>query len=580
MGFRSASGAAQSLGAICVLSSTLSAVSCDLAQNLTDVGGSLTNPDAALLDRPGRKLASGAYRHLLVDGSLENGGHVVAIRSDREQEEIAIIPYLEGSGCFVTPGIAVERISSRVDVELSGMLAIQRDQNESGRGEITFVDFDCDELNSLQDASIPQIAFPIGQPRGILTITTSGDLYFVNPRSQAIDRISEGVSTARTAGNSLWTIESGELVARDINLQEIGRMGTGVVEFVVAGGSKITAAYRDEDGISIWTADESSTVISKTGCGILAWGGDTIGFTEPCQGGELHVYTIGSRIGSDEEFVTLVGPKDVIYPERAITTWGQGTQPSEIVLTVSDPDQVGDRLMVASIPEEATEEDGVYRLEFKLLSDDSATIRGGQIFIDWDGVTGKLVELWRDDDDLAIGLLEIAPGVAQLLGDGPYSPLGVLTDFENGVGSLRAYSKKGTEIESTLLAKKVPVQTQYAEEDTGRRLFIADSRDGSVGALYLTDGPSGKSPAKSRKIADNVYVDTARFLDQPRGVAYLAGQADSDYVALRVWLMDSELTLTIHETVSEYRMVPWPAPGILYAVPAGDDQGLWFSKAR
>lgn len=580
MGSRSPGKSVHGLLVICAFSCSAGTFSCDLAQSLTDVGGTLTNPDAALLDSPGRKIASGSYRHLLVDGSLENGGHVVAIRSDRGEDEVAIIPYLDGSGCFVTPGIAVERISSRVDVELSGMLAVQRDLNENGRGEITFVDFDCAQLNSLQDASLPQILFPATGPRGLLTITSSGQLYFVNARSQAIDPIADDVTIARTAGDSLFTLENGELVVRDGTFREIARIGTGVLEFVVAGGSKITVAYRDEEGISIWTESAGNTVISETGCGILGWGGDTIAFTEPCDAGELNVYTLGSRIGSDSEFVKLIGPPGVIYPERALLTWGQGNQPTEIVLVVSDPEQVGDKLMVARVPEEPAEGDAVYRLDLELLSDDSAAIRGGQVFTDWNGVTGTLAELERDEDDVTVGLREIAQGVAQILGDGPYSPLGILADFEDGVGTLRAYSKDGSDITSVVLAENVPVQNHFAHEETLRRLFIAESRDGSVGALYLTDEPNGDSPADSKKIADNVYLDTARFLDQPRGVAYLAKQADSDYVALRVWLMDAELTLTVHEAVSEYRTVPWPAPGILYAVPAGADQGLWFSKAR
>lgn len=567
------------LGITSVLLCSAGALSCDLAQNLTDVGGALTNPDAALLDRPGRKLASGSYHHLLVDGSLESGGHVVAIRTDRGQDEVAIIPYLKGSGCSVSPGIAVERISSRIDVELSGMLAVQHNKNENGRGEITFVDFDCKELNKLEDASLPQIAFPFTEPRGFLTADSSGVLYFVNARNQEIRTIAEGVTVARTAGDSLWTLENGEIVIRGGNLREIARTGNGVLEFVVSGGSKITAAYRDSEGISIWTEEDGSTLISETGCGLVGWGVDAIAFTAPCGGGELHAYTLGSRIGSDEEFVEIIGPSGVSYPERALPTWGQDNRPTEVILTLSDPEQPGDILTVARVPEEPSE-DGTYRLELEQLSADSAVIRGGKIFTDWNGTTGTLVELERDEDGTTTGLIEIAENVAQLIGDGPYSPLGVLVDYADGVGTLKAFRKRGADITSEVLAENVPLQTHFTDEESGRRLFIAHSQNGSVGDLYLADEPVGRTPPDSQKIAENVYIDTARFLDQPRGVAYLAKQTNSDYVALRVWLEDSDLTLTIHKAVSEYRTVPWPAPGILYAVPAGDDQGLWFSKAR
>jgi hypothetical protein len=460
------------------------------------------------------------------------------------------------------------------------MLAIQRNQNENGRGEITFVDFDCTELNSLQDAGLPQTPFPPLEARGFLTINSSSQLYFIDARSQAIETVAENVSIARTAGDSLWTLEDGALIVRNNNFQEIARMGSGVLEFSVVGGAKITAAYRDAQGISIWTQADGSTVISESGCAVQGWGGDSVAFIEPCAGGALTVYTTGSRIGSDSDFVKLVGPTGVIYPERAIASWGQLNRPTEIVLTTSDPDQIGDTLMVARVPEEPTEGESTYQLDLEMLSNDSVALRGGQIFTGWNGVTGTLVELERDEDNLTVGLNQVARRVAQVLGDGPYSPFGMLVDFEDGLGTVKAFSKNGSDITSVIVAENVPIQTHFEHEENDRRLFIADSRDSSVGTLYLTDVPSGNSPPDAQAIGENVYLDTARFLEQPRGVAYLARRANSDYAAMRVWLMDADLTLTVHETVSEYRIVPWPASGILYAVPDGGDRGLWFSKAR
>ncbi len=558
-------------------------LACDLADSLTDVGGALTNPDAALLDSPGRKLASGAYRNLLVDGSLESGGHVVAIRTDRDESEVAILPYLDGDGCFVSPGIAVERISSRVDVELPGMLAVQRNANENGRGEITFVDFECNTIDQLENASIPEIAFPTGNERGLFSFADDGDLYFVDARSQDIDVIASNVSVARTSGQDVWTIEGGELVGRDSRFNEFCRVGTGVQEFVVAGGTRITAAFRDEDGVSTWSEGDGVVHISDDACGLFSFGGDTVAYTEPCGAGVPRVYTLGARIGAEAEFITIAVPPDVVNLERSSVQWGQGNRPSEVLLTLSDPEQVGNRLVRATLPEEPTEVDGLYQLELEELSSRSAVIRSGRIYLDWDGVTGTLVEPDRDEDGLTSGLVEIAPRVAQIPGIDPYSQSGMLTHFEDGLGQLRKYWKEGDEVRSEVIAEDVPVQTQTreSEESGGNRwLFVADSRDGSTGSLYLATARSGTGPPSTRKIAEDVYVDTGRFLDQPSAVAYLEKQSGSDYAALRVWLIDAELTLTINTAVSEYRTVPWPAAGILYAVPDGDDRGLWFSKAR
>ena len=52
---------------------------CDFSSGLKDVGDALGNPDAALLDAPGRKLVDGKFRKITVDGSLAEGGKVIAL---------------------------------------------------------------------------------------------------------------------------------------------------------------------------------------------------------------------------------------------------------------------------------------------------------------------------------------------------------------------------------------------------------------------------------------------------------------------------------------------------------------------
>src|SRR5690606_7057996 len=163
----------------------------------------------------------------------------------------------------------------------------------------------------------------------------------------------------------------------------------------------------------------------------------------------------------------------------------------------------------------------------------------------------------------------------------PYSIAGVLTDFDGTVGTLRALSNTASGVESSVIAEGVPLQQHTVEMETGRRAFVGESEDGATGTLYLSDEPSFNSRApRVRAIAENVFTETARFLEQPRAIVYLAKGSESGQGVLKAWLIDSQLTLTIHDHVSEYRTVPWPAAGILYAVPSGEDRGLWFSKAR
>lgn len=556
---------------------------CDLPQGLTDVGSSLTNPDATLLDRPGRKIASGSYRRLLIDGSLKDGGHVIAIRSDRGEDEVAIVPYLEGSGCFITPGLEVDRASSKVDVEIPGLVAVQKDKDAQGRGEVVFVDFDCKEVtDSLSGTVIPQLLFPPLNPQGLLGLTSAGDLYIVDVRNRVVTPIASGVSAARTSGDHLWTIEDGVLVGRDARLDEFARTGSGVREFVITGGLSIMTAYLDESGLHTFSVTSGAQKISETGCGLTTWGADSIVYSDPCDEAKINVYTLGSRIGSGSEFVHLVGPSGVVLPERALPFWGQGFRDSEAVLLIRTNNPTGGQLVVARVPVEPEGTDGQYSMDVEMLVEDGALIRGGQIYTNWTGQSGTLVELEVDETGRTTGLVALADGVAQLPDGLPLSRAGVLTDFDGTVGTLSALSRTADGVKSSVIAEDVPVQIHTVDMETGRRAFVGNSEDGAIGTLYLSDAPSpqNNSPLKVRPVANNVYAETARFLEQPPAVVYLAKGTEDGQGVLKAWLIESGQTLTIHKHVSEYRTVPWPAPGILYAVPSGSDRGLWFSKAR
>ncbi len=554
--------------------------SCGLADGLADVGSSLGNPDAALLDSPGRKLASGKFHHLLVDGSLGDGGHVIALQQDEgDSQKLAIIPYVEGKPCFVEPAYAFDRLSSRIDVELSGIISLQEKADDAGRGKIRFLNFSCEELfPGLVDSTLPRVPFPASDPTGLLALEGDGSLSLVEARSQTIQAIATGVSLARSAADLLWTIEDKKLVVRDVKLDVIDELGDEVIEYATTGGNKISVAFQDKNGLNVWSQEEGVTTLSKSACGTTAWGSDTIVYFDPCEERRLNLYTVGDRVGSDEEFVQIIGPKDTVMLDRGSVYWGNGKRTTEVTfLTENKPNETS--LAVGRISEKPDDSSQPLELLTETLIETNATIRQSNIFKNWNGTTGTLVEIERDDDGEISGLVTIADDVAQLPAGSAYSHRGVLVNFENGLGELRVFEKDSSD--SILVSAGVPLQNQTVEPETGRIAFIGDSKDGVSGVLYLTRALSaGGTEKKPQKLDEDVLIDTARFLEQPRAVAYLVRPEGQESAELRVWLIDSGLKLTIHPQVSEYRTVPWPAPGILYAVPEGKDEGLWFSKAR
>lgn len=559
---------------------------CDLAAGLQDVGSSLTNPDAALLDHPGRKLADGLFRQLLIDGSLDEGGHVIALRENEDGQQLAIIPYLENDSCFLKPAVAVDRLSSRVDVELPGILSVQRTQDENGRGDISFVNFNCeDAFEGFTGSRLPQLAFPASKPRGLLGMTGAGELYLVEPGNKRTVYISTGATQASSSDDKLWTLEDGQLVIRDDELKVLDRMGSGVELYTLTAGSWLTVAFMDEDGLSFWNEVEGVTHISSSACNPTSWGSDTLAYFDPCEERKLNLYTRGTRIGVDADYVRLVGPKGIRDLDQHIATdWGSGITTSHLSFIAGESEVPSGDLLLASIQPgvELQDDELTIELETQVLAKGNANIRSGNIILNWNGVAGDLVEYETEDDEI-VDLIPVADAVAQLPGGNTYSPRGVLSHFDGTTGDLRVYSRKvtkdGTTITSELIAKGVPIQPQTVEPDTGRMAFVGDSSDGQTGTLYLGRN-AGEDPTRLQALEDHVLLNTARFLDQPRGLAYLVRAKGTTEARLRVWLIDSEIKLTVHKNVHEYRTVPWPAAGILYAVPNGDDQGLWFSKAR
>jgi len=556
--------------------------SCGIPEGLGDVGSSLANPDASLLDSPGRRLAEGKYRDLLVDGSIADGGHVIAVRTDVEPNELSVLPYLEGEGCSVSPTHSFDRLSSRIDIELEGIISVQHAVNEEGRGDVSFVDFDCEPaIDPLQNATLPQLGFPALSPEGLLSLTGDGDLYLVNPQKKELRKIDSGVAQARSAGNHLWYIKEGKLRVLNTALEEVATLGNEVSTFAVTGGDVVAAVFQDQEGLHRYGHDEGATLIAEDGCSPMNWGVETVAYFAPCSERKLQVHTQGVRVGADTQFVTIAGPSGVSTLQSGFSFWGFGTKPSEVTFLLGEPDSSTGQLMLGTLPAVSEGEGELRDLDLQVLAEAPATIRGNNLFSHWDGEIGSLLEVTREDD-LAIGAEVIAERVVQLPGNAPYSPRGMFVNFEDGLAEFRFYSKdEEGNISNRRLAERVPPQALRIEPGTGRIAFVAESTDGSKGTLLLTeDLEPGEAPKETTPIAENVHVGTARFLEQPRGLAYLSQTDESRYAELKVFLLDSELTLTVHSSVIEYRTIPWPAPGILYAVPEGEDQGLWFSKAR
>ncbi len=541
---------------------------CDLQANLTDLGDTLLDPDAALIDAPGRKLASGHYSRLELDGSLETGGWVLARRHDVDPEALAIVSFIGDGSCEVAPMQKFERVSSRIDVALPGLVAVQQSADEQGMGRVSFVGFDCKErLEALPNAGLPSVLFPRSAPRGLLTLTNESQLVLVDAVAGKVVDVASQVDVGRTESSYLWTLEQGEAVVYASTLVETARFGQGVRELVVLGGSKApSAAYVDDTGLHLATvADGSTELVAEDACAPASLGSQVIAYFSPCAERRLRLSVPGTLLQKEEERVDVEIASEVSSHAQALPFW-QGKDSMLLYLTNSDANADDGTLHVVRLLEpdaaEAIEED--------------VSLRGGAIYVDWNGRSGRLVTpRYRSTNGRSefVELQSVAERVAQVPGGSPTSSRGVLANFDGETGDLLDVDIVDGQYASTVIAERVPVQNQAASPD-GDIAFVGDF-DGSSGSVYLI-----RKDEAPRVVAQKAIVGTLRFLEQPKAVAFLAQSSEPGEALLRAWLLEAQLELQISEGVSEYRELPWPSPGLLYAIPGGERAGIWFAKAR
>ncbi len=551
-----------------------------------DLADSVLDPNAALLDRPGRQIASGSYSRLTIDGSLSEGGRVLAYRHDtKNSPSLAIIPFLEGELCEFSPAISFERISSKVDIELDAVVAVQTTGEVGGLGTIKFIDFHCEEVMSpLEDAYMPRIAFPSKSPRGVLATTSEGELYLIDPVEREKILVSPSVSQVVVNASELWTVEDGQLVGRNEDLELLEKLGDNVSTFVFGPGGKEEDAvfFLDDAGLFGWSKRKGVRLIEGDVCSPFMLTPQVLAYFSPCDERRLKLEVPAQALGfpADDERITIQGPSQTLMHLGPVVRFGfEGASSRILVLTSEDPDTGEGTLVSLDIPKLPEQNEDGFVIPEGVELGEGFTFVGSDLFKRFSQGAGDLYALHEDEDGEIIEIALVAKDVALLPGLSTAKQRGVLADFdrEAGLGTLaRLSQEEPDETSIDLLVSNVPRQAIATDTESGDIAFVGEiGRDPGVGKAFLLR--SGKGP---KAVAEKSFVDTLRFLEQPRAVVYLSPSSAPTGNELHAYLIDSGLDLKIQDRVTEYRGLPWPAPGILYAVSEGDNAGIWFSKAR
>lgn len=550
---------------------------CDLPQNLGDLGGSLLDPDTELLEIPGRQLASGHYSRLELDGSLESGGWIVAKRHDLDSEAVSVISFTGDGQCDITDATDFQRVSSRVDVALPGLIAVQRPSGPDRGPTVEFVGFDCEpRLDPVEASSLPSVPFPRSTPRGLLMLTSEGHLLLVDATRQTLEPIATNVRSGSSEGNRLWLLrgegETSDLVVYDSALEELATWPDVAEHAVLGGWSEPNAAVRDAEGLHFVTvATGEKELIAEDGCQAVPLGNQVLAYYAPCAERRLQLSIPGHLIEREEDRVTVeIGP-DVTAPSEVILNWqGKDSFALYQVNPASGTAPTGELRLAERLGYDPEE-----REDRSVLPE--ARLSRSQVYVDWDGVSGTLMApryTTREGRSVFEGLDPVAAGVAQLAGGDVTSERGVLIDYDGETGALVRFTRSGDgEFDHVPIAEGVPIQTQVVDPGGAGFALVGDFA-GRGGTAYLVQGGA------ARAVGESALPNTLRFLEDPPALAYLAHDGSGATATLRAWLLEAELNVRVADQVSEYRELPWPSAGLLYAVPEGDRAGVWFARAR
>ncbi len=552
---------------------------CNIEGSVGGLADSLLDPDASSVDKPGRKIAEGSYSGLELDASLSVGARLLALRDDRDEPELAIIPFEGGTACQVGPATRFLRLASQVDVDLKPIVGFLGPQ-QNGRGTLRFVDFDCREVMSpLEDVALPQVLYPRSKPTGFLTLSGQGVVYFVDVVEPEISTVAENVRSGRVGSEHLWLVESGVLTARGDDFEVLGTYGSDVAEFALLSGFKepgvTDVAFVENGNLFLATGtDGEPELLAEDACNVTDIGhSGAFAFYSPCQSRRLTLAYRSRLVGTDNDEVLVAHLSEAaIDPNQIDLFWGDGHGAAVFVTNADATADSGTLVWQGFSADSAEPEEAVE------IANSAHIGTGSVLLLDYASGAGELGLLSVETNDDGVpelsSLERLADGVAQLPGVTISSSLGVLANFDSEAqtGDLVLFSQD-MKPPPDPLAQRVPVQ-RHARDNTRQRSAFVGDYDGQAGTAYLLD--AGKTTALGKGALPN----TLQFLEAPDAVAYLRSAKGGPDGELMLYLLDSQLSVSINDHVNEFHGLPWPSAGLLYSVSEGSQRGIWFARAK
>jgi hypothetical protein len=131
-----------------------------------------------------------------------------------------------------------------------------------------------------------------------------------------------------------------------------------------------------------------------------------------------------------------------------------------------------------------------------------------------------------------------------------------------------------------VLASGIPAYSGQVTSYVGERQYARiDQFDGSTGRLLL--GTDVGKPGTWSGVGVNVSPDYFRFSWFMPSLIFMENwDANTKTGTLISYNYELDARATLAENVSSFDLTSYPWDGIIYAIPSGKKQGIWFAKAK
>lgn len=543
--------------------------------NLDALGRELGAPDKDSFEVPGRKLVEGKYDHISIEGTNVSGAYVVA---EGEDKHLMFMPFDQAKPCTVGPyagyGPLLKRASEDTTAPAKHLLRpILLKGTETVPTRLVFTDLDCKHKDLSFETSLLPLSYSFSKEGEILVVDANESLWNINPWAGSKSKVADKVSTlagngsraifGRSPGGQPWmyTLEDGEIVARDQTFKEVFRASEDVEEIyyhVDGKGDVLLGIRRGGTWTGLSVADpEDEFPIAENSCGIR--------IAEGKLGREAYYFECTTkalmlfRFDSEEHHVLGENVRDY-------RTFGKASDGPVLMYRLLD--DVNDRdvgqvyarwgLQTPSFLGENT--------NFRLTSLDE---KGTQ----------TVVNEWQVEDGVASGVLKIgkvgeklktvAKGVVSV------SSRDVISEYDgaNGVLSRRSgdLGDKLTTIHESVFPDRIRV-----DDERDRMLMITDyDPEAKSGALTLVE------KSKTKVLALNSVPGAYQFSAVDHLISVLSDyDEDTRGFTLQMAQTNRNAAITIDTGVVESLEIPWPRQGLLYSVMDEERAGLYFSLAE